>query len=45
MLFIVQQAFRPLEMGYPSAAAILLFVLIMIVTLIQLKVVQRKFDY
>lgn len=45
VLFIVQSAFRPLEMGYPSAAAILLFVLIMIVTLIQLRVVQRKFDY
>ncbi|MEO6122434.1 MAG: sugar ABC transporter permease [Ilumatobacteraceae bacterium] len=45
VLFIVQQAFRPLEMGYSSAAAILLFFLIMIVTLVQLKVVQRKFEY
>jgi len=45
VLFIVQQAFRPLEMGYSSAAAILLFLLIMVVTLVQLKVVQRKFEY
>ncbi|MCU1392831.1 MAG: hypothetical protein JWM34_1259 [Ilumatobacteraceae bacterium] len=45
VLFIVQQAFRPLEMGYASAAAILLFILIMIVTLVQLKVVQRRFEY
>ncbi|MEJ7799252.1 MAG: sugar ABC transporter permease [Ilumatobacter sp.] len=45
VLFIVQSAFRPLEMGYPSAAAMLLFVMIMIVTLVQLKVIQRKFDY
>ena len=45
VLFIVQQAFRPLEMGYPSAAAILLFLLILVVALVQLRVVQRKFDY
>jgi multiple sugar transport system permease protein len=45
VLFIVQSAFRPLEMGYPSAAAILLFLLIMVVTVVQLRVVQRKFDY
>lgn len=45
VLFIVQSAFRPLEMGYPSAAAMLLFLIIMVVTLIQLRVVQRKFDY
>ncbi|MEO6571893.1 MAG: sugar ABC transporter permease [Ilumatobacteraceae bacterium] len=45
VLFIVQNAFRPLEMGYPSAAAMLLFVIIMIVTVVQLRVVQRKFDY
>jgi multiple sugar transport system permease protein len=45
VLFIVQSAFRPLEMGYSSAAAMLLFVLIMIITIIQLRVVQRKFEY
>ena len=37
--------FRPLEMGYPSAAAMLLFVLIMIVTVVQLRVLQRQFEY
>ncbi len=45
VLYIVQQTFRPLEMGYGSAAAFLLFVLIMIVTLIQFRVLQRKFEY
>ena len=45
VLYIVQQAFRPLEMGYASAAAILLFMLIMMVTIAQLKLVQRRFDY
>jgi len=45
VLFIVQSAFRPLEMGYPSAAAMLLFVFIIIVTMVQLKLLQRKFDY
>ena len=45
VLFIVQQAFRPLEMGYPSAAAIVLFVLIMVVTLVQLRLLQRRFEY
>jgi multiple sugar transport system permease protein len=45
VLFIVQSAFRPLEMGYPSAAAILLFLLIMVVALVQLRLVQRKFEY
>ena len=45
VLYIVQSAFRPLEMGYPSAAAMLLFVIIMVVTLVQLRVVQRRFEY
>ena len=45
VLFIVQQAFGPLEMGYPSAAAFLLFILIMLVTLVQFRVVQRRFEY
>ncbi|GGL98211.1 carbohydrate ABC transporter permease [Nakamurella endophytica] len=45
VLFIVQNAFGPLEMGYPSAAAFLLFILIMLVTLLQFRFVQRKFEY
>lgn len=45
VLYIVEQTFRPLEMGYGSAAAFLLFVLIMIVTLIQFRLIQRKFEY
>jgi multiple sugar transport system permease protein len=45
VLFIVQSAFRPLEMGYASAAAMLLFVLILVVTLVQIRLIQRKFEY
>ena len=45
VLYIVQQTFRPLEMGYGSAAAFLLFALIMVVTLIQFRLIQRKFEY
>lgn len=45
VLFIVQAAFGPLEMGYPSAAAFLLFLLIMVVTLVQFRVLQRRFEY
>lgn len=45
VLYIVEQTFRPLEMGYGSAAAFVLFVLIMIVTLIQFRLIQRKFEY
>jgi ABC-type sugar transport system permease subunit len=32
-------------MGYGSAAAFLLFVLIMAVTLVQFRLIQKKFDY
>jgi len=45
VLYVVEQTFRPLEMGYGSAAAFVLFILIMIVTLIQFRLIQRKFEY
>jgi len=45
VLYVVEQTFRPLEMGYGSAAAFLLFVMIMLVTLIQFRLIQRKFEY
>lgn len=45
VIYVVEQTFRPLEMGYGSAAAFLLFVMIMIVTLIQFRLIQRKFEY
>jgi len=45
VLYVVEQTFRPLEMGYGSAAAFLLFILIMIVTLIQFRLIQRRFEY
>ncbi len=45
VLYVVEQTFRPLEMGYGSAAAFVLFVLIMGVTLVQFRLIQRKFEY
>ena len=45
VLYVVEQTFRPLEMGYGSAAAILLFAIIMVVTLVQFRLIQRKFEY
>ena len=45
VLHIVQSAFRPLEMGYAAAAGFILFVMIMVVTLVQMKVIQRQFEY
>ena len=45
VLYVVEQTFRPLEMGYGSAAAFLLFVLIMVVTLVQFRLIQRRFEY
>lgn len=45
VLFIVRRAFGSLEMGYPSAAAILLLMVILLVTLVQLRFLQRRFDY
>jgi ABC-type sugar transport system permease subunit len=32
-------------MGYGSAAAFVLFAMIMVVTLIQFRLIQRKFEY
>jgi multiple sugar transport system permease protein len=45
VLYIVEQTFRPLEMGYGSAAAFLLFAMIMVVTFVQFRLIQRKFEY
>jgi len=45
VLYVVEQTFRPLEMGYGSAAAFVLFAMIMVVTLIQFRLIQRRFEY
>jgi len=44
-LYLFQQAFQSLKMGYASALAWLLFVIIMIITLIQVKVGNRFVYY
>jgi len=43
--FIYENAFRSFEMGYASAAAALLFVVIFIVSIVQLKISQRITNY
>jgi multiple sugar transport system permease protein len=45
VLFVVQQVFGSLEVGYGSAAAFLLFALIIVVTAVQFKLIQRRFEY
>jgi multiple sugar transport system permease protein len=45
VMHIVQSAFRSLDMGYASAAAFILFILIITFTLIQFKLLERSFEY
>ncbi len=44
-MYLFQQAFQSLKMGYASALAWLLFIIIMIITLIQVKVGNRLVYY
>ncbi len=44
-LYMYQQAFEKFNIGYASAVTVLLFAIIMIVTLIQLKLTQREVEY
>lgn len=44
-LYMYQQAFQKFRIGYAAAVTVLLFVIIMIVTLVQLKITQRKVEY
>lgn len=45
VLYIVQRAFRSMKMGYASAAAFILFILIFILTLVQFKIIEKPFEY
>jgi multiple sugar transport system permease protein len=40
-----QVAFSRFQIGYASAVTVLLFVLILIVTLVQLRLLQRRVEY
>lgn len=46
VLYVYQQAFQsmPSKMGYASAMTVVLFIIILIITIIQLKVLQRAID-
>lgn len=44
-LYMFQEAFSRARMGYAAAVTVVLFLLILVVTLIQLKLTQRKVEY
>ncbi|SHG06887.1 carbohydrate ABC transporter permease [Ornithinibacillus halophilus] len=45
VVYIYQLAFRQFDLGLASAATVLLFLFILALTLFQMKVLTRKFDY
>jgi multiple sugar transport system permease protein len=45
VLFIYQQAFKSFKMGYASAGTVVLFGLILVITIIQLRVTTRRVEY
>lgn len=45
VLYIYQKAFKSFDMGYASAMTVLLFVIILVISLIQMKLVTKKVEY
>ena len=45
VLYIYQKAFKSFDMGYASAMTVLLFAIIMIISLLQMKLVTKKVEY
>ena len=45
VLYVVESAFRSQNIGYASAAAFVLFLLVLIVSAIQLRLIEKPFDY
>lgn len=45
VLFIYQQGFQSFKMGYASAGTVVLFAIIMVITLIQIKLTTRRVEY
>ncbi|GAA0340503.1 sugar ABC transporter permease [Bacillus carboniphilus] len=43
--YIYELAFQRFQMGYASAATVILFLIVLALTLFQMKVLTRKFDY
>jgi multiple sugar transport system permease protein len=44
-LYIYQQGFQSFAMGYASAVTVALFIIILLITIVQLYVLRRKVDY
>lgn len=44
-LYMYQQAFQKFQIGYAAAVTVLLFVIIMVVTLLQLRITQLRVEY
>ncbi|MGE5263087.1 MAG: carbohydrate ABC transporter permease [Acidobacteriota bacterium] len=45
VLFIYNQAFQSFKMGYASAGTVVLFAIILLITLVQLRVTTRRVEY
>jgi len=45
VLYIYELAFQHFDMGLASAGTVLLFIIILIITIIQMKVLTKKFEY
>ena len=45
VVYIYQLAFRQFDMGLASAATVILFLFILALTIFQMKVLTKKFDY
>ena len=45
VLYIYQKAFKSFDMGYASAMTVVLFVIIMTISLLQMKLVTKKVVY
>jgi multiple sugar transport system permease protein len=44
-LYIYQQAFGRFDLGYAAAITVLLFVIILLITLLQLRLLSRRVEY
>lgn len=45
VLFIYEEAFKSFNLSYASATTVVLFVIILVLTVVQSKVITRKFEY
>lgn len=45
VLFIYEEAFKSFNLSYASATTVVLFVIILVLTIVQSKVITRKFEY